>query len=555
MKLKVKEFSKQENKFAKVVFSAIIVAAFFLVFSPAVADFLRLTGSTGWGYGYGYGYGWGYGWDGGTVAGYRTEASIGTAAGADNIYGWGYSNLAVAPVGGVYTITSASIATLYTTGLITASGSNPAVVSSIKFNDDVTVTASASAGTISVAIPNGAILTKTGGGDFNFAAMASSDQTAAAAGAISGGTVRGALKFGTSVGLTSSADVTINIPVGASYDGVGMRINQSETSATTGYAAASTPTCTIGAVTSGFCTFTTRTFSYFAVSQTSSGSGGGSNTGDTTAPTGTITINSGAASTTSRTVTLNFTANDSGGSVPIMGISNTSDFTNVSWEAYTSSKTWTLTEGNGVKTVYIKFKDSSSNTSAAYSDTITLTSQATEQVEVPVVPVEPVVPPVVIDPVTGFRTQTPAVLSSSEVARRVNLMAGTYNWQLINQSAYPATLAPNAETTVWIEVKNTGTAHWFDNGEHIVRLGSGSSYGNANQQRDYGSEFSNPTWYSANRPAIIMHPEIEPGWHTRFSFTIKAPATAGVYKAYFTPVVDGIEWMNDIGLYWQITVQ
>ena len=51
-----------------------------------------------------------------------------------------------------------------------------------------------------------------------------------------------------------------------------------------------------------------------------------------------------------------------------------------------------------------------------------------------------------------------------------------------------------------------------------------------------------------------MQAEIIPGWHTRFQFIIKAPMTPGVYKAYFTPVVDGIEWMKDIGIYWEITV-
>jgi hypothetical protein len=328
-----------------------------------------------------------------------------------------------------------------------------------------------------------------------------------------------------------------------------MKVYQSETSVSDGYVAASDSTCVVGAVTSGYCTFTTTTFSYFAVGQlvaTSSGGGGGGGVpaGDTSAPTSaSISINSAAASTTSLAATLALSATDNT-AVTQMAISNTSGFTGVDWETYSTSKTWTLTAGNGTKTVYAKFKDAAGNVSSIVSDTIAVTGQDTEQVIV----VEPAVP-------GSFRVQTPAVLSAGEVARRVGLMAGTYKWQLINQSAYPATLAPNAETEVWIEVKNTGTAHWFDNGEHIVRLGSGSSYGNAGQQRDYNSEFSNSDWYSANRPAIIMHPQIEPGWHTRFSFKIKAPATAGVYKAYFTPVVDGIEWMQDIGLYWQITVQ
>ncbi|HRY60184.1 MAG TPA: hypothetical protein P5096_02300 [Patescibacteria group bacterium] len=141
--------------------------------------------------------------------------------------------------------------------------------------------------------------------------------------------------------------------------------------------------------------------------------------------------------------------------------------------------------------------------------------------------------------------------------------AKPFDWQLITQSPYPAQLEAGAIANVWVEVKNTGTVTWYRDGiSNVVRLGSGSKYGSASQQRDYTSEFFMPEstmsgaigWLSANRPVKIMHPEVRSGWHTRFQFDIKAPATPGTYKAYFTPVVEGVEWMKDIGLYWQITV-
>ena len=130
------------------------------------------------------------------------------------------------------------------------------------------------------------------------------------------------------------------------------------------------------------------------------------------------------------------------------------------------------------------------------------------------------------------------------------LAAGSYDYQLTSQSSYPSNLSAGATTSVWIEVKNTGTATWNKN----VRLGSGSSYGSANQHRDYDSEFANSDWLSANRPTAISDDNVAPGQTTKFQFTIKAPSTNGVYKAYFTPVVDGYSWMKDIGIYWQITV-
>jgi len=131
----------------------------------------------------------------------------------------------------------------------------------------------------------------------------------------------------------------------------------------------------------------------------------------------------------------------------------------------------------------------------------------------------------------------------------------TYDYELVYQSPYPAELAPGEITNVWIEVKNTGTAAWFNDGTNVVRLGSGSIYGNSNQQRDYASEFANSDWLSPNRPTVIAPSGIIPGWNTRFQFNIKAPITPGTYKAYFTPVADGITWMKDIGIYWEIKVR
>ena len=95
---------------------------------------------------------------------------------------------------------------------------------------------------------------------------------------------------------------------------------------------------------------------------------------DTTAPTGSVSINSGAASTTSPSTTLTIAATDDidDTSTMQMQVSNDSGFSGASWEAYATSKAWTLSSGPGTKTVYVRFKDSAGNTSTGYSDTITL---------------------------------------------------------------------------------------------------------------------------------------------------------------------------------------
>lgn len=96
---------------------------------------------------------------------------------------------------------------------------------------------------------------------------------------------------------------------------------------------------------------------------------------DTTAPTGTVQVAGGASTTTSRNVTLNLTTSDGTGSgTTSVLISNSTDFTGVAPRAYASSIPWTLTSGDGAKTVYVKFVDALGFTSGAVSDAITLDS-------------------------------------------------------------------------------------------------------------------------------------------------------------------------------------
>jgi hypothetical protein len=92
---------------------------------------------------------------------------------------------------------------------------------------------------------------------------------------------------------------------------------------------------------------------------------------DTTPPTGSVNINSGATYTNSTASTLTLTCTDSGTGCSQMQFSND----NSTWstaEAYATTKSWPLSSGDGMKTVYAKFKDNAGNWSSAYTDTIVL---------------------------------------------------------------------------------------------------------------------------------------------------------------------------------------
>jgi uncharacterized delta-60 repeat protein len=87
-------------------------------------------------------------------------------------------------------------------------------------------------------------------------------------------------------------------------------------------------------------------------------------------PAGVVSINSGAAYTTTTSVTLSLYASDAGTGVATMRFSN--DGTGwTSWEAYATTRIWTLLPGNGLKKVFVQYKDQMGNTSTC-ADTIVL---------------------------------------------------------------------------------------------------------------------------------------------------------------------------------------
>ena len=81
-----------------------------------------------------------------------------------------------------------------------------------------------------------------------------------------------------------------------------------------------------------------------------------------------FSINAGAEKTTTRNVTLNIEATNA----QWMMIANEPEFLGRDWEDYATSKDWTLTAGNGTKTVYIKFMSSDYTLSDVVSDSIVL---------------------------------------------------------------------------------------------------------------------------------------------------------------------------------------
>ena len=90
---------------------------------------------------------------------------------------------------------------------------------------------------------------------------------------------------------------------------------------------------------------------------------------NTTNPTGSIAVNSGATTTTTTSVTLTLTYSDSGSGVTQVRYGNSGGSWSA-WEAPSATKTWTLISGDGSKTVWYQVMDNAGLLSTMYSDTI-----------------------------------------------------------------------------------------------------------------------------------------------------------------------------------------
>jgi stage II sporulation protein D len=127
----------------------------------------------------------------------------------------------------------------------------------------------------------------------------------------------------------------------------------------------------------------------------------------------------------------------------------------------------------------------------------------------------------------------------------IQILPAIYKTSLVSQSGN-ITLAPGGEAMLWVDLRNDGNTAWTTTGNNAVKLGTA-------QPLDRVSNFYATSWLSNNR-AAVADKIVNPGEIGRFSFTVRAPDKIGKYKEYFRPVAEGITWMNDVGLVWEITV-
>ena len=138
-------------------------------------------------------------------------------------------------------------------------------------------------------------------------------------------------------------------------------------------------------------------------------------------------------------------------------------------------------------------------------------------------------------------TQSILLVSASDLRSSSN-----YSHQWVSQSIYP-TLAVGQSNNFQVTVRNTGTQTWQ---RGSVNLGT-------SHDRDRISRFTRegngPSgWLSPNR-IMFQESSVAPGETATFSFWMRNDSLSpGTYREYFQLVADGITWMEDYGIYWEI---
>jgi len=121
-----------------------------------------------------------------------------------------------------------------------------------------------------------------------------------------------------------------------------------------------------------------------------------------------------------------------------------------------------------------------------------------------------------------------------------------YSHTIVGGNAYP-TLSQGQAYNFRVTVKNTGTSTWRRD-----RVNLATSRGK-DRISAFTREGNGPSgWIAANR-IRFEQTTVAPGSNATFSFWMRNDGVSpGTYREYFQLVADGITWMEDYGIYWDV---
>ena len=119
----------------------------------------------------------------------------------------------------------------------------------------------------------------------------------------------------------------------------------------------------------------------------------------------------------------------------------------------------------------------------------------------------------------------------------------TFHAAFQSESAWP-TLTPGTSTSLTVKFQNTGSATWQKG-----VTGSQANLGLNGDTLAFASLGMNDGWLSGNRLATTVENTVAPGQTGTFTFNVRAPTTPGTYRLPLRPVIEGVTWMEDAGVF------
>jgi len=124
--------------------------------------------------------------------------------------------------------------------------------------------------------------------------------------------------------------------------------------------------------------------------------------------------------------------------------------------------------------------------------------------------------------------------------------AASYHAAFKTESAFP--IASPGQTVQWVVAfTNTGATGWTA-GANPVRVGT-------SKPLDSPSALASASWLAPNRIAQQTTTFVGPGQDAWFVVSLTAPAAPGTYRLYLRPVIDGVQWLEDAGVYVDLVVR
>ncbi len=140
-------------------------------------------------------------------------------------------------------------------------------------------------------------------------------------------------------------------------------------------------------------------------------------------------------------------------------------------------------------------------------------------------------------PTTAARTPAPTTLRTP--------LPEELRSQWHSQTAAPV-IDVGATAEITIQYRNVGNTPWIKDSPSEIRLGEvGSPPLPAAMRLD---------WFASDRPAVQSEAIVDERDLASFTFKVRGTAP-GTYRLRVRPVVDGVKWLDDEGVFVQITVR